>query len=159
GGSEGFLIVFGRKNGERYWWNLGGWGNTQHAIEFNQTPIGSPVAGKIDREKWYDVKIELSGSRIRCYLDGQLVHDAVVTRQQKFFVVSGPDAAKKEFIIKAINLGADAVPAQLRLSDLPPIAGNAHVTVLQSSDPTINNSLEHPAQILPTESDVSLSGN
>jgi len=159
GGAEGFLIIFGRKNGERYWWNLGGWGNTQHAIEFNQTPVGSPVPGKIERERWYDVKVELNGSRIRCYLDGQLVHDAVVPRQQKFFVVSGPDAAQKEFIIKAINLGSDAVSGQLKLEDLPPIAGSAHLTVLHSSDPAINNSLDHPSAIQPLESDVNLTGN
>ncbi len=44
-GGEGFLIVFGRKGTDRYWWNLGGWGNTQHALEFNQNPVGRPAAG------------------------------------------------------------------------------------------------------------------
>ena len=33
-GAEGFLIMFGRRDdGNFFWWNLGGWGNTQHAIE------------------------------------------------------------------------------------------------------------------------------
>ena len=32
-GPEGFLIAFGRKGQERNWWNIGGWGNTEHAIE------------------------------------------------------------------------------------------------------------------------------
>jgi hypothetical protein len=35
GGAEGFLVRFGADgdgNGG-YWWNVGGWGNTRHAIE------------------------------------------------------------------------------------------------------------------------------
>ena len=159
GGSEGFLIIFGRKNGERYWWNLGGWGNTQDAIEFNQTPIGSPVPAKIERDRWYDVKIELAGPRIRCYLDGKLIHDAVVPRAQKFFAVAGPDVRSGEFIIKAINLGSDAVSAQLKLSNVYPLSHNAHVTVLKSSDLADNNSLENPMRIQPVESSMSISGN
>ena len=58
-GNEGFLIVFGRKGGDRFWWNLGGWNNGQHGIEFNQTPVGRPVragsnrtAGMISRSSW-----------------------------------------------------------------------------------------------------------
>jgi alpha-L-arabinofuranosidase len=159
GGSEGFLVIFGRKNGERYWWNLGGWGNTQDAIEFNQTPVGSPVPAKIERDRWYDVKIELSGSRIRCYLDGKLIHDATVPRPQKFFAVAGPDAGSGEFIIKAINLGSDAVSAQLNLGNVHPISNKAQVTVLKSPDLADNNSLENPAKVQPTESTLSIPGN
>jgi alpha-L-arabinofuranosidase len=150
GGSEGFLIIFGRRNGERAWWNLGGWGNSQHAIEFNQTPVGSPVPGKIERDRWYDVKIELSGARIRCYLDGELIHDATVPRPQKFFTVAGIDSKKGEMVIKAINLGSDAVTAQLNFAGVRP-AGDARVTVLNSADLSDNNSLEQPRKVIPSE--------
>jgi alpha-L-arabinofuranosidase len=154
GGSEGFLIVFGRKNGERYWWNLGGWGNTQHGIEFNQTPVGSPVQGKIERNRWYDVKVQLSGSRIRCYLDGQLIHDAVVPLQQKFFAVAGRDAG--ELIIKAINLGSETLPAQLKLADFNLSSKNAQMTVLTSADPADNNALDHPTKVQPVTTYVNV---
>jgi alpha-L-arabinofuranosidase len=158
GGSEGFLIVFGRKNGERYWWNIGGWGNTQHGIEFNQTPVGSPVRAKIERERWYDIKIQLAGNRIRCYMDGELVHDAVVPRPQTFFSVAGQDASSGDLIIKAINLGADAVPAQLKLADLTLVSNNAQMTVLKSAELTDNNSLQNPTKVQPVETQVSIAG-
>ena len=33
-GKEGFLVAFGVKDtGNYYWWNLGGWNNTQSAVE------------------------------------------------------------------------------------------------------------------------------
>lgn len=154
GGGEGFLIVFGRKGGERFWWNLGGWGNTQHGIEMNQTPVGTPVPGKIERERWYDVKIEISGSRIRCYLDGKLLHDATVPITQKFYAVTGRDTASGDVVVKAINLGNDAVAAKLNLSGLGNIAANATATVLSSASLSDNNSLEQPKRIAPVESVV-----
>ena len=156
GGAEGFLIVFGRKNGERYWWNLGGWGNTQHAIEFNQTPVGSPVPASIERNRWYDVKIELSGPRIRCFLDGKLIHDAIVPRAQKFFAVAGPDASNGDLIIKVINLGSDAVSAQLKLDGVRFVSNSAQMTVLTSANPADNNSLERPTKIQPRESSLTI---
>ena len=155
GGGEGFMIVFGRKDGERFWWNLGGWGNTQHAVEMNQTPVGAPVPGKIERERWYDVKIEISGSRIRCYLDGKLLHDATVPITQKFYAVTGRDAKSGDLVIKAINLGNDAVPAKLNLQGVSPLAATAQATVLSSASLADNNSLDQPTKIAPTESVVS----
>jgi alpha-L-arabinofuranosidase len=159
GGAEGFLIIFGRKNGERYWWNVGGWGNTQHAIEFNQTPVGSPVPAHIERNHWYDVKIELSGPRIRCYLDGKLIHDATVPRPQKFFAVAGTDANSGDLILKAINLGSDAVSAELKLAGPRLKFWNAHTTVLTSHNPSDNNSLEEPMKVRPVESSLNIESN
>jgi alpha-L-arabinofuranosidase len=158
GGAEGFLIVFGRKNGERYWWNIGGWGNTQHGIEFNQTPVGSPVRASIERQRWYDIKIQLAGSRIRCYMDGELVHDAVVPRPEKFFASAGQDAGSGDLIIKAINLGGDAVPAQLKLGDINRVADKAQMTVLKSAELADNNSLQNPTRVLPVETQVNIAG-
>lgn len=158
GGGEGFMIVFGRKGGERFWWNLGGWGNTQHAVEMNQTPVGAPVPGRIERDRWYDVKIEISGSQIRCYLDGKLLHDATVPITQKFYAVTGRDATSGDLVIKAINLGNDAVPAKLNLQGVGPLAATAQATVLSSPSLADNNSLDQPTKIAPTESVVSAVG-
>lgn len=154
GGAEGFLIVFGRKGGERFWWNLGGWGNTQHAIEMNQTPVGAPVPGKIERERWYDVKIELSGSHIRCYLDGRLIHDATVPVIQEFYVVAGRDTRSEEVVVKAINLGLETVTASLNLSGMGNLAVTARGTVLQSASLSDNNSLEQPKRVVPIDHTV-----
>lgn len=151
GGDEGFLIVFGRKGGERFWWNLGGWGNTQHALEMNQTLVGAPVPGKIERERWYEVKIELNGARIRCYLDGTLVHDATVPRQQKFYAVTGRDEKSGDLVVKAINLGNEAVMGKLDLNGVGNIAATGHATVLQSASLSDNNSLEQPQRVVPLE--------
>lgn len=75
GGAEGFLIVFGSPSAAtKSWWNIGGWGNTQHAIE---TPgLSTPrVPGQIEVGRWYDIRVELRGNTVKAYLDGELVHE------------------------------------------------------------------------------------
>jgi len=85
GGKEGFLICFGVLDDDtKSWWNIGGWGNTRHAIEAPGTPA-DPVPGTIETGRWYDVRIELQGNTIRAYLDGQLVQSAMQTPAQRDF--------------------------------------------------------------------------
>jgi alpha-N-arabinofuranosidase len=80
GGSEGFLILF-RANGENFYWlNLGGWGNTLHAIE-KGTPgvrwgvFGSQISGTIQTGKWYDIRIRCEGNHFQVWVDGNKLFD------------------------------------------------------------------------------------
>lgn len=157
-GAEGFMIVFGRKPGERYWWNLGGWGNTQHAIEFNQSPVGRPVQGHIETNRWYDVKVELAGRRIRCYLDSELIHDATAPDPQKFFATAGRDNSNGDVLLKAINSGAESIPATLNLRGVERLSSDAQVTVLTSAALADNNSLEEPKKVMPAAKTIHTAG-
>jgi hypothetical protein len=61
------------------WWNIGGWDNSRHAVEAcvhgRKSTLGATVSGRIDNNRWYDVRIVLKGRRVRCYLDEVLIHD------------------------------------------------------------------------------------
>jgi len=79
GGAEGFLIPFLVKDEEaKAWWNIGGWGNTRHAIELDGV-AGGDVAGSIETGRWYEIRIEVKGANIRCFLDDKLIHDVSYT--------------------------------------------------------------------------------
>jgi alpha-N-arabinofuranosidase len=64
GGSEGFLILFRHVNEDNFYWlNLGGWNNTQHAVEkevngSRSTVSGTGVSGSIVTGQWYDIRIQ-----------------------------------------------------------------------------------------------------
>ena len=78
GGAEGFLIGFGMRDERNFHWlNLGGWNNTIHRMEKTvrgqRSLIGPELRGRIETNRWYDVRIEVEGGRIRCHLDGQLL--------------------------------------------------------------------------------------
>ena len=74
-GAEGFLITFGSPgDATQTQWNIGGWGNTLHNI---QSPgVWLPALnGSVQTGVWYDIRIEVQGTDIRCYLNGAIVHD------------------------------------------------------------------------------------
>ncbi|HLP75868.1 MAG TPA: alpha-L-arabinofuranosidase C-terminal domain-containing protein, partial [Candidatus Paceibacterota bacterium] len=106
-GNEGFLIMFGRKGSDLYWWNLGGWGNSRHAIEHSvnnaQMPVGKGVEGSIETGRWYDIRIELTGNRVRCYLDSKLIHDAQVAAPVTLFASAGSAESDRSLMLKVIN--------------------------------------------------------
>jgi len=163
-GAEGFLIVFGREDGNKYWWNLGGWGNREHGIEFNRSPVGRHVRGSIEANRWYDIRVELKGRGIRCYLDGKLVHQESAVEADRFFALAGYDQSSRDLILKVINTSAEPVTATLNLevADAPkplwrrrgvdPRPSKAQLTVLTSERPEDNNSLENPGKVVPIDS-------
>jgi alpha-L-arabinofuranosidase len=185
GGGEGFLIPFGRRGGDMYWWNLGGWGNSQHAIEHSvqgsQTPVGAPVSGTIETGRWYDIKVELNGRRIRCYLDGKMIHDESAEPVRNMFAVAGTDAANGDLVCKVINTGSEPCAASFDIAGANRLGSEVQLTLLTpansttgvgarggdrgrdvdyaapSTDPT-NNSLDNPKRIVPTTARIPITG-
>ncbi|RYX86701.1 hypothetical protein EON83_00540 [bacterium] len=76
GGNEGFLIVFGpQDDGNKSWWNLGGWGNTKSALELPGASTAQ-TPQTIELNRWYDIRVEVQGPTVKCYLDNKLIQQA-----------------------------------------------------------------------------------
>jgi len=80
GGQEGFLIMFRVRNEDDFYWcNLGGWGNVRHAIERGNKGrgrwgvVGPSVPGRIERDKWYEIRVRCEGPKFDIWLDGDKV--------------------------------------------------------------------------------------
>jgi alpha-L-arabinofuranosidase len=161
-GSEGFLITVGRKGDDFYWWNLGGWGNTQHAIEHSsqgsQTMVGEGKPGAIENNRWYDIKVEVQGDLIRCYLDGQLINEGVVRPSPKLFAEAGRDDVTGDIVLKGINVSGKPVIGDLKLNGVAHIAPEATVTVLKSASLSDNNTLDQPMKVTATQSRIGSAG-
>ncbi len=80
-GSEAFLILFRASNDEDfYWYNIGGWGNVQSALEKGVKGRGwgivSPIVrGKIETGKWYKINVRCEGAHLKVSLDGKTMLD------------------------------------------------------------------------------------
>ncbi|MCF7974422.1 MAG: hypothetical protein K9N55_11445 [Phycisphaerae bacterium] len=157
-GPEGFLIAFGREGQNKYWWNVGGWGNTQHAIEYNQSLVGRGRRGRVETNQWYDVKVELSGMQIKCYLDNELIHEATATQEETFFATAGRDEATGDILVRAVNYAEAPFTGMIDLKGLGSVQPDADVTVFTSHDIAVNNSLENPMQIVPKTRVMPVSG-
>jgi alpha-L-arabinofuranosidase len=156
GGAEGFLILFRVRDDQNwYWWNIGGWGNTRHAVERSiggSKMLACPqVAGSIETGRWYDIRIEVQGARIRCYLDGQLIHDFEDAPMPALYAVASRREPSREVILKVVNVSDRPQETEVRLQGGRRLASRAKVITLTSDSPDAENSLEHPTRVAPVE--------
>jgi len=159
GGAEGFLILFrvGDEN-QKSWWNLGGWGNTRHAIEMGGE-VGRSVPGRIETGRWYDIRVELQGSRIRCYLDGQLVHDVTPPRMKSLYASATRVDGSGTVILKVVNTSERSLDTAIRVEGVSKFRGPAKASILSSASPEDENTLEHPTRVAPVARDLPIAGN
>ncbi len=154
GGSEGFLILFANQVlQEKCWWNIGGWGNSRHGLEGPGLPNAS-VTGHIETGRWYDIKVEIEGLRIKCYLDGKLIHDVVRRDFPTLFAVAGQGGHDDTVIVKVVNAGRAALDTQISLRGLSHVEPNAEAIVLAGNGPDDENSFEGPARVAPKRESV-----
>lgn len=160
GGAEGFLILFHvQDNNNWLWWNLGGWGNSRHAIEQcadgSKTTLGNQVNGSIETGRWYDIRVEVKGSSVRCFLDGKKIHDTVDTRVQRpLHVVAGRADRSGEIVLKVVNVAKTGYDTELRFQGVKQVAGKAAAIVLTSADPADENSIAQPEKVAPIRQTV-----
>lgn len=157
-GEEGFLVPFLVEDEEaKAWWNIGGWGNTRHAIEMDGI-VGGDVPGKIETGRWYDIRIEVGTSGVKCFLDGKLIHDVAYSKTRALYAVASRSRDSREVILKVVNVSREAQPTEIELSGAR--AGSVGTAiVLCSSDPRDENSLDQPNKVYPVTTQFSWPGS
>lgn len=129
-GDEGFIIPFAVKDAQNcYFWNIGGWGNTVSCLQQIENGAKTKVLGTvkdciIETGKTYEIKVVVSGTTVRCYLDGELYVDydfASDSEAEVYHVVSTDETG--DVIIKLVNvtgtsrtLAVDVAGAQVAAS-------------------------------------------
>ena len=150
GGREGFLVLFHIKNDQdRVWWNIGGWNNTQNAVELDETMDAK--AGHIETNRWYDIKVEVRGIGIKCWLDGKLIHEILKPRQatHRLYASATQDRQTGDIILKVVNAAHIPVNTEIKLRGAAQLNGSGQSVVLSSNSPWDENSLEDPAKVSP----------
>ncbi|HYO24759.1 MAG TPA: alpha-L-arabinofuranosidase C-terminal domain-containing protein [Lacipirellulaceae bacterium] len=156
GGREGFMVQFRVGAGGSYLqWNLGGWGNSQHGLQRYEAGAESVLEqkpGRIEEGRWYDVRIELEGDRVRCYLDDKLIHSltAPASKIPNIFATASREKDDGAVILKVVNTSASAAKAAIRLDGLDDEDLQATATVL-AGEPTDENTIAEPAKLAPVE--------
>jgi len=156
-GSEGFLVMF-RAGEEGNWrgWNLGGWGNTRHAIQMDDIITEAP--GSIETDRWYDIRVEVKGNRFKCYLDGKLVHDTDFKPLQSLYTSAAHDQKTGDIIVKVVNTASDPLATDIELRGAKNLTGSAKAIVLTSASPLDENTLEEPTKVSPKAEALSFTG-
>ena len=160
-GDEGFLITFAHVDANNYaWWNLGGWGNTKHAVE--QAVDGkkstlTSASGSIVTGRTYRIKIVRQGLTAECYLDGTLVHTVTLEEKtaQRLYLCASLNEAEDMAIVKVINYNAEAVPANFTFPDAI-ISGDARLYIMSHADNYAENSLDEPYKVMPRNEKITM---
>jgi alpha-L-arabinofuranosidase len=142
-GKEGFMVAFGVKDtGNHYWWNLGGWNNTQSAVEktvdgAKQTVIQDTT--KIETGRSYDLRVEVRGRQVTLYLDGKKWGSFTDDKPaEPFRQVVTRDKATGDLIVKVVNAQATQARTKVDLGRGAKVAPKARVTTL-AADPAAEN--------------------
>lgn len=159
-GAEGFLVGFGATGANNfYWWNLGGWNNTRSVLQRADGGSASEVVAlegeSIATGTTYRLRIEVDGTTIRLYQDGelQLTHDQVDASDQLFQVVTRDDATG-DLVAKVVNTASGPVRTQVHVSDAA-IEPTGTVTTLTAPSRAATNTKANPQLIWPRERTVS----
>ncbi|WP_112267089.1 alpha-L-arabinofuranosidase C-terminal domain-containing protein [Lentzea terrae] len=156
-GREGFLVAFGvQDTGNYYWWNLGGWNNTQSAVEKAVGGGKSTLMSNntsIETGRTYDVRVEVRGRHVALFLDGQKWGEFTDDKlAEPFRQVVTRDLATGELIVKVVNAQDNAARTRIDLG--MPVASTARVTVLQGRPDDVNTEFAQP--IKPRTTQVSV---
>ena len=153
-GNEGFLIAFSYDDPNNFiWWNLGGWNNSQHAIE--QCVGGSKrtltkLAGSLRQGQTYHLRIVKEGYDIYCYLDNTLYHHITLPASRGVYACASLNQAEDSLILKLVNLG-ETQEALLRFKDFR-WTGQIEQQVLTSNSGSDENSMTALNKVKPVES-------
>ncbi|MGA2060219.1 MAG: alpha-L-arabinofuranosidase C-terminal domain-containing protein [Thermoguttaceae bacterium] len=154
GGNEGFLIIFNAQpDNQLMWWNIGGWGNTKHALErrtgFGNVPFGNDFPGSIATDRWYDIRVEVGGQSVRCYLDGKLIHDVKYPVTCPLYGVAGLGKSGNEVILKVVNVSNVAQETDIHLAGADKVQPTGTAIVFSSEKSTDDNTLDNPKKVAP----------
>ncbi|MDI6100962.1 alpha-L-arabinofuranosidase C-terminal domain-containing protein [Actinoplanes sp. NEAU-A12] len=153
-GAEGFLVAFGiQETGNFYWWNLGGWNNTQGAVEKGVTSAKEQILTKpntVTTGQTYDLKVQVRGTKVTLFLNGvewASFDDNAVT--EPFAQVVTEDTKARELIVKVVN--AQDTPAVTKI-DLGgrKVARTAKQTVITGDPGEQNTRSAEPIQPVTT---------
>ena len=158
-GKEGFIVRVRDQRDKAVCLNLGGWGNREHGLDHGGRDPVLRKAGSIEAGRWYAIKVQLDGDRVRVWLDGQPLFDQVVpsARAPRAFLVAGQDKAAGEIVFKAVNPYASEQPLTLKL-DGTKVAQQKAKRILLAGAPDDVNTMEEPLKVSPQEDTVEIGG-
>lgn len=154
-GYNGFIIPFAVKDSNTFdRIHIGAWVNAVTLVEsvtngYDVGNLSSParLPFKIEKDKWYDIRVEVHGDSVAAYMDNQLL--IKYKEPSKYFALSGIDKAKNEIIVKVVNAYNVPYVSKIDVSGITKLAKTGTITTLSADKPDAENSFEYPTKYIP----------
>ena len=166
GGNEGFLIlVHATDDGNFVWWNIGGWNNwstgLEQTIDGGKMFLGDQVRNTIDMGRWYDIRIEVKGGDIVCYLDNAPILTATERPHHaaagSMSAAASRDNKTGDLILKVVNPMPQASVLNIALNGASGVHDTGTLEVM-SGLPGDVNTLNTPDKISPSRMAIHFPG-
>jgi alpha-L-arabinofuranosidase len=164
-GAEGFQVVVDFQDPGNYTvWRVGGSDNTRAALEFvrggkKESPDKGAVV-MVEKGRWYDIRVEVEGRKVRCFLDDKLVSEGTSPPAAPLgpvFAGASRIEATGEVILKVVNISPGAQKLRIDLQGVKEVEKGATADVL-SGQPGDVNTLAEPVKAAPRRGAVEAAG-
>ena len=148
-----FLGVRHRANTLLVW---GGGGNQDvpaYQLESSFAGALAPaVAGNIDIDRWYDIRIQVEGRHVECYLDGKKIDDVQVPESvgPSIYAAAGRGEGG-DIVVRLVNISPSKQTVSIELAGVVGSRYSGTTTYLNSNNLDEENSLTEPTRVSPTE--------
>jgi alpha-L-arabinofuranosidase len=163
GDDGGLMVVFGDQGArgdqqDYYMWNLNHKDGfcVERQVGWTRHDLGWPIAGKIEKNRWYSIRVELDGAIIRCFLNGKLIHAVSPRPVPEVVATASQDNETGHIIVKMVNTSPNIHLINLRLVGVNEDLLEGTATVLTSKNKADENSLANPQKVAPVERSVQL---
>lgn len=159
-GTEGFRVVFGFRD-ERHYFMADMGSHTNESVLFREIGDNGSVSlfdyrnqEPVETDHWYDVRIEIRGSRWKCFLDGELKYAYDHRIVNRHYAAVGLDRETDELVVKLVNARTEPWQTSLALEGGRATAPTARRITLTSEAFTDENSFDAPERIAGKESEL-----
>lgn len=130
-------------------WGLGPNGDSKlvHIGGFSLVKCGSTEKVEL-KEQWQEGRIEVRENNIRCYLNGNLVHEYQISEIPYLTSVTTLDCKNNELIVKLVNASENEVSTIIDINGTTVLPEGEQI-ILTSENPKDNNSMEEPTKVSP----------
>ena len=163
GGDEAFFIPFlVQDQNNAYFWNIGGWGNTLSCLQKMENGAKTGQIEGTVREftaetgKTYQLKIVVDGTRVKCYIDGELYVDLETYYESKadaYQVVSTDESG--DIIVKLVNVTDSDKTFAVDIAGAENAGDTAKVYQVAGNDLTDDNIFGEPEKCTMEEFELS----
>jgi alpha-L-arabinofuranosidase len=165
-GLEGFLIlVHAADDGNFVWWNVAGWNGTstgmQQTIDGGKVMLGDLVRNQIEYNRWYDIRVEVKGRDIVCYLDNAPILTATERPHPdtngSVYASASRENKTGDLILKVVNALPQAALLNISIDGASTMQNTGTLQVM-SGQPGDINTFNAPEKISPTHMNIHFPG-
>jgi alpha-L-arabinofuranosidase len=114
----------------------------------------------VEPDKEYELTLEVSGRRLRAWINGELFHDTEdkLPLIEPLYYSASYERSTGDIIVKVVNVQENQVGAQIDLADLHKTSLNVEVHEMSGYAPNDENTFASPMRVLPKQKEFRADG-